>query len=191
MWGGTGYTALRQVIVATATGNTDWGHIAAHELGHAFGLADEYPYIASCDSDGESQWVYRGAEPTEPNVTTSTDRNTLKWSNLVNPNTPIPTIRNQDCRYCPSNQESSLVGTFEGAKYYHCGLYRSAVKCIMKEPGPTFCAVCNQAIGYYLGPHTPDEGYFLTFNNDLGHAFIWHVTIDGYFTNLWQANWYR
>ena len=52
--------------------------IAIHEMGHtAFGLADEYPYYAGGNETGHDH--HPAGEPAEPNVTTNTDRNTLKW----------------------------------------------------------------------------------------------------------------
>ena len=52
--------------------------IAIHEMGRtAFGFADEYPYYAGGNETGHDH--HPAGEPSEPNVTTNSDRNTLKW----------------------------------------------------------------------------------------------------------------
>jgi hypothetical protein len=62
--------------------------VLAHELGHSLaGLADEY-YTAQIDYGGATG---PGAEPWEPNITALLDPHRLKWHDLVEPETPIPT----------------------------------------------------------------------------------------------------
>lgn len=62
--------------------------VLAHELGHSLaGLADEY-YTAQV-SYGEAPGA--GAEPWEPNITALLEEADLKWRDLVEPVTPIPT----------------------------------------------------------------------------------------------------
>jgi hypothetical protein len=59
-----------------------------HEFGHSFaGLADEYysSQVAYEDFNPE------GSEPWEPNVTALLDPSTLKWRDLVDAATPLPT----------------------------------------------------------------------------------------------------
>jgi hypothetical protein len=63
-------------------------YVFVHELGHSLaGLADEYysAEVAYQYPDGEP------VEPERPNVTAVRDRDKLKWRDLVEPDTPIPT----------------------------------------------------------------------------------------------------
>jgi hypothetical protein len=46
------------------------------------------------------------------------------------------------------------VGAYEGAKYYHCGIYRPQFSCMMRNL-TTFCAVCQQQIISILQPYMP------------------------------------
>jgi hypothetical protein len=67
-------------------------YVFVHEFGHSFaGLADEYY---------SSQVAYEefnpaGIEPWEPNATALLDPAKLKWMDLVDPSTPLPTPWNQ------------------------------------------------------------------------------------------------
>jgi len=121
-----------------------------HELGHAaFGLADEYPYFAGCTTDDAKQDTYTGSEPVEPNVTANTNLSTLKWAGYVDVSSPWPTTRNADCTQCDT-QSSPLatgeVGLFEGAKHFHCALYRPAFDCRMNHNTVAHCSVCAGVI---------------------------------------------
>jgi hypothetical protein len=113
---------------------------ALHELGHAaFGLADEYEYFAGCNSGETTQDTYNGAEPLEPNVTAATTLGTLKWAGHVDPATQVPTTQNTDCGRCddqPSPVAPGTVGLFEGAGYFHCGLYRPEFDCRRRRAAP-------------------------------------------------------
>ncbi|MBN1442276.1 MAG: peptidase M64 [Planctomycetes bacterium] len=63
-------------------------HVFIHELGHSLaGLADEY-YASRVAYEDFTQ---PGVEPWEPNVTALLEPDRLKWRNLVEPETPLPT----------------------------------------------------------------------------------------------------
>ena len=63
-------------------------YLFIHEFGHSFGgLADEY-YTSSVTY---GDLYLRGVEPTEPNITAQTRFENLKWRDLVDKNTLIPT----------------------------------------------------------------------------------------------------
>ena len=151
IWGGAGGT------IATTSTAPGWEAVAIHELGHStFGLADEYEYWAGCGID-TTQDTYTGPEPAEPNVTTDTDRATLKWGDLVLATTPLPTTSHADCTQCdpqPNPLLAGTVGAFEGARYYHCGLYRPEFNCMMRNLSG-FCAVCRRRIRETLKPYLP------------------------------------
>lgn len=132
--------------------------IALHEMGHtAFGLADEYGFYAGCGIDTDRD-RYAEIEPSEPNVTIDADRATIKWGALIDPETALPTTANADCTQCdpqPSPVPPGTVGAFEGARYYHCGLYRPTFDCRMRALGQPFCPVCQQRIRDTLTPYLP------------------------------------
>jgi hypothetical protein len=132
--------------------------IALHEMGHtAFGFADEYEYYAGCGGDvGHDH--HPGTEPSQPNVTIDTNRNTIKWRSLILAATPMPTTKNADCSQCdpqPSPVAAGTVGAFEGADYYHCGSYRPEFECRMRALNNPFCAVCQEVIVQHLTPFLP------------------------------------
>lgn len=63
-------------------------YIFIHEFGHSFaGLADEY-YTSSV---AYNEFYPRGVEPVEANITALLDPGNLKWKDLVDSDTPVPT----------------------------------------------------------------------------------------------------
>ncbi|MFE4588715.1 M64 family metallopeptidase [Streptomyces laurentii] len=123
--------------------------IALHELGHtAYKLADEYPCYA-CDGVETGHDVHPLGEPTEPNVTQNTARDTLKWGWAVAPTTDLPTTSNPNCPTVDPQSSpvpTGTVGCFEGAHYYHCDAFRPEYDCKMKSLSTPFCQVCRQVI---------------------------------------------
>lgn len=120
----------------------DFASIVIHELGHSiFNLADEYNY-GSADN-------YTGPEPGEVNVTIVTNRNSLKWQDLVLPSTPIPSQEQPDCSdsTVPGRiHDEDIVGIFGGAQYYRCDIFRSQYDCRMRTSNSGFCSVCRRRI---------------------------------------------
>ncbi len=143
-YGGSGSTDV--AVYSTGTSTT----VPIHELGHAgFGLADEYEYWAGCTSGETTQDNYSSGEPSEPNVTIDTNRATIKWGNLVDAATALPTTSNVDCSQCDpqlSPVAAGTVGAFEGGRYHHCGVYRPEFNCMMRVNGVALCAVCQEHI---------------------------------------------
>lgn len=125
------------------TKGSSW-QVMAHEFGHGTGgLADEY-----C-----KKGTYTGGEPSQVNVTASSDPAALKWRRFVAPTTPVPTgvnanpglggctNWNQGTR--PAGWSSAQdVGLFEGAQYKDSGKYRPVENCRMRGNTPEFCPVC-------------------------------------------------
>ncbi len=150
VWGGAGGS------VGTTSTAAGWENIAIHEMGHTvFGLADEYEYWAGCGVDTDRN-SYPGGEPAEPNVTIDSNRASMKWGDLVSAATPMPTTSNGDCSKCDPQANpvvAGTVGVFEGARYYHCGIYRPEFDCMMRNLKP-FCAVCRKRIRETLSPYT-------------------------------------
>jgi hypothetical protein len=143
-------------IAVTSVSGT-WENIAVHEFGHSgFGLADEYDYYAGpCTPGGEpTRENHPASEPSEPNVTIETDRTLVKWNDLIDGATDVPTTVNADCTACDSQPNpvgANTVGLFEGAHYYHCDAYRPEYSCMMRDYDP-FCAVCTRRIVQTLAP---------------------------------------
>jgi hypothetical protein len=131
--------------------------IAIHEMGHtAFGLADEYEYYSNCAESGHNK--HSGSEPSQPNITTNKNRASTKWRSMIQASTPVPTTTNADCAHCdpqPSPVAVGTIGLFEGADYYHCGVYRAEFDCRMRNLNRPFCAVCQQVIVKKLTPFLP------------------------------------
>lgn len=139
--------------------------IGLHELGHSgFGLADEYGNRRGCgkterEQDNQDGYDhYGGSEPVQPNITAQTGRDAIKWRHLIQPSTPLPTTTNPDCLNCPTQPNpfsSDTIGAYEGAGYYHCGLYRPQYDCRMNHLDQPYCAVCQQRIRETLTPYLP------------------------------------
>lgn len=143
VYGGTGGQVA---VFSLAPGANE---IALHEMGHtAFGLADEYECYAGCGVDvGHERFV--GGEPLQVNVTANPNRDTIKWRDLIDPATAMPTTANANCVNCDPQQNpvaADTVGAFEGAYYYHCRAYRPQFNCRMRALNNPYCAVCARAI---------------------------------------------
>ncbi len=132
--------------------------IGIHEMGHtAFRLADEYEYWAGCGVDLDRN-NHPAVEPDYPNVTIDSNRATIKWGDLINPATPMPTTNNANCAVCdpqPNPVAATTVGAFEGAHYYHCDCFRPQYNCMMRDLDFDFCAVCAREIRRTLSPFLP------------------------------------
>jgi hypothetical protein len=126
-WGG----CAGDLVFSSISGG--FSSIITHELGHKIGaLADEYQcYVCDGSDDGVT---YSGAEPSEVNVTKAHTYATLKWNDLVDPSTPIPTT---------VNSPYGVVGAWEGGMYAAQGIYRPQASCQMSSGG-AFCKVCSR-----------------------------------------------
>jgi hypothetical protein len=76
-------------LFCTFTAHSAWAdYLLLHEFGHSFaGLADEY-YSSSV---AYNDFYPRGHEPEEANITALLDPEKLKWRDLVDPDTELPT----------------------------------------------------------------------------------------------------
>jgi hypothetical protein len=144
--------------VATFSKASGATEIAIHEMGHtAFGLADEYEYYTDCATE-KGHDNHSKSEPSQPNITTNKNRATTKWRSLIQPATPVPTTSNANCKNCdpqPSPVAVGTIGLFEGADYFHCGVYRPEFDCRMRNLDRPFCGVCQQVIVKKLTPFLP------------------------------------
>jgi len=83
-YGGGGIFGLYSTVSADSLWSS---YVFIHEFGHHFAaLADEY-YTSDVAYEPADEIV----EPWEPNVTAQADRDHLKWKDLVEPGTPVPT----------------------------------------------------------------------------------------------------
>ncbi|MBV8686394.1 MAG: hypothetical protein JOZ90_06605 [Alphaproteobacteria bacterium] len=133
--GGAGGSKDRPAWVTTTSAPGEkWEAVALHELGHSFGLADEY-----ADS---SQTVPEPAK-LEPNVTDQRSAAKAPWAALRTPGVPSdPTC---DASVSPPSP-LGVVGTFEGARYRSTGRYRPTAECLMQRTDRGFCPVCQAQI---------------------------------------------
>ena len=164
--------------------------IALHEMGHtAYGLADEYSTYAGCGSGETGRDIHPPGEPLQPNVTLNgNDRSSLKWGQFVLPATPLPTTKNADCTQCDpqaSPVPSGIVGTFEGADYYHCSAFRPEYDCRMRTLSVPFCRVCQDVILRKLIFYSPLNKRFAWkgVGNDQNIYFGWGGDSDQYKLN--------
>lgn len=126
---------------AVAAGNEYADYVFIHELAHNLaGLADEYVGSVPYETGAPTK-----AEPWEPNVTALHDPAQLKWRDLVEPSTPLPTPLSY----------AGKVGAYEGAAYESRGLYRPEAECIMGvRKVIDFCRVCQRALQRAIDLHT-------------------------------------
>jgi hypothetical protein len=141
----------------TTTGGANWKEVALHEMAHvSFALADEYDCL-SCEQGETGHDHFTDPEPLEPNVSIEPDPALVKWSTLVTAGPDVPTMPNPDCserNLGPSPVPAGTVGTFEGARYFHCDVFRPAYACRMRDSDDPFCPVCQQAIRDTIGAYS-------------------------------------
>jgi hypothetical protein len=151
--GGAGGATDGTPTWTTITGgaNEDWKEVALHEMGHAFGLADEY-YAAQGVDDGNPPQL-------EPNVSRHADPGRAPWASFWADRSGEPWCQ-------PSGSEATLdaqaalavdlfagrarfadrVGTFQGARYDATKYFRPAFDCRMRNTDVDFCPCCRRVI---------------------------------------------
>lgn len=160
-YGGGGiYNLYTTCYARTDKPGMEWQmeYVYVHEFGHSFGgLGDEY-YSSQVSYN---EFYPKGVEPWEPNLTALLDPASLKWRDLVEPGTALPTPWDK-ARYDSLGRErgkldrlaadyyekreplyraeadilknhplAGKVGAFEGAGYVSEGIYRPSVDCRM------------------------------------------------------------
>jgi hypothetical protein len=137
-YGGGGIFNQQSTVAAA---NESAEYVFIHELAHNLaGLADEYVGTVTYETGAAEQ-----VEPWEPNITALHEPSALKWRDLVEAGTPVPT----------PESFAGKVGAFEGAGYEARGLYRPEAGCIMGSRKVTaFCRVCQRAINRIIDLHT-------------------------------------
>ena len=141
--GGSGGTT--NGIAVCASGPSSDGDVyertVLHELGHTFGMADEYP------NETASLFVFKkksGATTTTdimPNLSRTYVKDSLPqpWQSLVN-TTVLPTVRAAGAPPLPED----TVGAFP---VDDTGYYVPQWKCTMQDSRDAYCVVCATCIG--------------------------------------------
>lgn len=123
--------------IAPMQGSVPWVLVAIHELGHAFGLSDEY--IDNNIKDNE-------LPPRYDNVSNASHASGLPWNNLAGlpVATPLPTHEDDGTRR--DGAPIASLAAFRGA-YYRNHHWRPTLHCRMRNYQPVgFCAVCSRII---------------------------------------------
>lgn len=122
-------------LTAIPSSNGSFTYLLLHELGHYFGLNEEY----EGGGPTELEFAPHIHEPWSQNITFLKD--TLKWKSLIAASTPVPT---------PSSAwtGSGPFGAYKGgyADSHPTGKsHKPGHNCIMKN-GSKFCPICKHAI---------------------------------------------
>lgn len=134
--GSSGPADVKPRIAWATTGNPLSIEILLHELGHAFGLQDEY--------------ITAYKEPVKPwrNISDHPEPKNTPWQSLVNRDRDQLTLA-KDGHWTGKPND---VGTFEGAGYQPDHRYRPSHDCRMRNLGQHFCPVCSDVILSGLDP---------------------------------------
>ena len=126
-------------LTAVPAGNSSFTYLLIHELGHFFGLNEEY------EGGGrtELEFAYGIKEAWSQNMSFLREGTPLKWLNIVNESTPLPT---------PSSYwgfgSNHLYGAYKGgyadSKVKDGHNHKPGFSCIMAS-GKYLCSVCHQA----------------------------------------------
>jgi hypothetical protein len=118
--------------------NGGW-NVLQHEMGHMIGnLCDEYV-------GGGAPGNYTGSEPGCVNLTTNTDRDTLKWGDFVDPGTALPTVFNA-ATMDPAETAGAFEGGTLGTTGYSTGIWRPTFRGAMNDNREAFGPVCYNRI---------------------------------------------
>ncbi|MEZ4751308.1 MAG: M64 family metallopeptidase [Bdellovibrionota bacterium] len=123
-------------LTAVPTGSWSFTYLLLHEMGHFFGLNEEY------ESGGPTELSFAPEieEPWSQNITFLRDPQGLKWKEFVASSTPIPT---------PASQwTSGKYGAYKGGYAQSVPentSHKPGIGCVMASQG-NFCAICKHAI---------------------------------------------
>lgn len=134
--GGAGGTSDRPAWVTTKSeAGEQWPAVALHELGHSFGLADEY---------SDSSQTTPEPSPLEPNVTKERNAANAPWASLRTPGIPHDPTNNAAGEPAVGPE---TIGTFEGARYKRRLRYRPTAQCLMRSTGILqLCPICQNHV---------------------------------------------
>jgi hypothetical protein len=137
-WGVGNYMSHTAIPAANSS---YFSYLLLHELGHFFGLNEEY------EGGGrtELEFAYGIEEPWSQNSTFLHQSNYsgLKWNQFVNPKTKLPTP-DSEWRSSPPVY-GAYQGGYADSQHTTGTSYKPGLNCVM-EAHETFCAVCTHAI---------------------------------------------
>jgi len=128
--GSPGYSAWASVKEAQGE---HWQAIGLHEIGHAFGLGDEY-------LDAQRQNEHPAT--LEPNISAAARADQAPWHARI---TVDGTLAPSHPANAPDLPMPGVIGTFQGARY-RSDLYRATARCLMRETTSDFCPICQDHI---------------------------------------------
>lgn len=125
--------------IPVAANDPSLTNVVAHELGHSIvHLADEY-FSATAPERSDAECA--SARPGGPNVSETSDRNSLPWRDLVAASTPIPT----------TDTTSSAVGAYAGGDRCATHRWRPTTHCLMSTNlNDSMCPVCQRALDTFM-----------------------------------------
>lgn len=116
--------------------------VAAHEMGHMIGnLGDEYTGMAN----------YTGGDPGVVNLSNTSDRNTLKWRDFVDPNTALPTTAGAGIDAVET--AGAFAGGTTGGTRFGTGIFRPSSDSRMNSNTPEFDSVGYDQMRSVASPH--------------------------------------
>lgn len=124
-----------------ADNSTYFTYILIHELGHFFGLNEEYEGGGRTELEFASEMK----EPWSQNITflTTPSHSGLKWNELVNPQMSIPTPYS-DWQSTPP-QYGAYRGGYGDSPSHQGASHKPGLNCVM-ESHASFCDICQKGI---------------------------------------------
>lgn len=148
---GVGAEFFIGLVNAAAYGGSSWGTFAwfpanhpdfinllLHEMGHMFGLRDEYDTPLAGHFTNVQSYSNVSTDPVHP-----------PWGGTGNiyTNAQCPSIAG----YKPAaSAAAGEIAAFQGASYDPCANYRPSATCKMRALASPFCSVCKGLMGDYL-----------------------------------------
>jgi len=146
--GGSGGTTNGIAVSASglASSSSDvYERTVLHEMGHAFGLCDEYPNETTSMIRLKKAITAVATPDIMPNLSTTYQRDSLPqpWRSLLTPGVPLPTV------WVPGDPplSAATVGAFP---VDDSGYYVPQWSCTMQDSREPYCVVCATWIGSQL-----------------------------------------
>jgi hypothetical protein len=124
-------------LTAVPARSSQFGFLLMHELGHFFGLNEEY------ESGGKTELAFAPGihEPFSQNITFLRDPNQLKWNRFVRSETPLPTPRSS---WTGQGPFGAYVGGYAETEPLNTS-HKPGLECTM-EKDVGFCPICLGSI---------------------------------------------
>ncbi len=143
-----GLTTAEAAWCTIARGFEGW---AIHELGHIFGLDDEYePFDGRLDLDPGDGATVKGNGNNVIGKNYAELAGRVPWQDATGLAFALPEEKGQCLNAVVPLAGSAPIGIYEGAGNFHCLCYRPGPKCRMREPADDFCDICRDVLAAYL-----------------------------------------